>query len=110
MEVTAWHGSTIAGTRHEGQRLGPVDTVRLNGITRERVEALIYEVGFFDLPDELPTSENVQQTNPNWHWVEVVAGNQKRRVSWNDNSEAPEALHRIFALLTKAGARWTSCS
>jgi hypothetical protein len=88
------------------ERLGPVETAALGDLSRERVERLLDEVGFFELPARLPKDPDRQGSNPMWHSILVMDGPHEHKVEWNDNSNDPRELPEILEVLVEAGTEW----
>jgi hypothetical protein len=103
MRIAIWRGETRSGD--SGDELGPVDTATLDGLTRYRVELLVWEVGFFELPGVLP-EEGTSQTPPTWHRMRVSVDRRWHEVRWTEHAAIPVELTQIQDALEKAGVGW----
>jgi hypothetical protein len=102
MKVEARQGGGIAGPALN-QVAGPLDTAGV-GEDGSRIEALVEEVGFFDLPNEFPEVRDM--SDPMWHSLEVDDHERNRKVGWSDRAEPPEQLGEVFRLVVDAAGGW----
>jgi hypothetical protein len=97
MEATVVRTGGFAGV-HE--RIGPVDADSLDGALGLEIEAKVEEIGFFDLPPELP--ERLIYDGFRYR-VTVTVGDRTHSVRYGDGTEDRRGVNKLVALMEKSG-------
>jgi hypothetical protein len=101
--ITVRRSGGFAGRR---EKIGPMDTANVaNGA---EIEAYVEQVGFFDLPAELPPAEGALSIpDAYYHEVEVVDGERQHAVGIPANAGQDAAgLGQLIGLVMAGGAIW----
>ena len=107
MEITVGKTGGFAGV-HE--KLGPLETGSLDAAAANRLESKVREIGFFDMPKEIPDSGGIRDA---FHYqVSVADGDRSHSVSFGGRAAADHEHHvrglgELIRLLEEAGFEFT---
>jgi hypothetical protein len=104
MELTIIRTGGIAGV-HE--RLGPVSTDEVGGDIGGHIEKKVEEIGFFDLPAELPNDNRIID-GYQYELTIVASGDRNYTVRWADGVEEKyqRDMGELRRLLEETGAKF----
>jgi hypothetical protein len=103
MIITVERSGGLAG---RPERLGPVDTKRVEPNVGARLEAKVEEAGFFDLPERLPGGEGSRDT---FNYTVSVSDDYRRHtVAYNELSDEAEraGLKDLVEMVEQTGVGW----
>jgi hypothetical protein len=105
MRIMAGRRCGLAGSP-DPERLGPVETGTLDGLTLDRVERLVQQVGFFELASQFSQESDLPRRGPKRHWLLITDGPHKHKVRWRDDSSGPRELNGSSTCWSKARCGW----